>query len=637
MSYRSKRTISNLATDTSKRLKKPTPPLVSQSSTAANTATPPPPPNEENDTSESKKLIKQLPPKGTHTSPQMPSFSSKALIKWGPFCPPSNGTHPETFNSNPQATKPLGSSTDDGNQSSIKTKSTTSKSETIFSNKNIGGNQMPIGSSTTTFSRDNNDRIAVKPPDHVQQERIRLTAQLQHQKNSVMLHQRHENSRDTINMRQEGGGKATYMQQEMQESSRRTTNMQQQGSNQTRDKSNNSKAFKTRLSFKIDGWTTEVEYDAKEEVLTVDANGKIQFVSGSIQPIDILGKSGVKYYVEFNELHQPIRKGGHILVRFLGSIAKMAYYCPIGALTWHDVEKNLKVQIVNKMREHFIIPDDEVYDTLAQQRIKKTHEQHYDLVPSGHSRSDWIKLVDHWFTPKGQRHARFNFKHTQWVLIVMQIFGLIMKLNMEKNGLGRGLGKESHEKGRKLCCGHNHRRLFSIALSSFSFISDAKAKVDLLKLNNSSSSSVDVEDEAFHSLMNGGDIPELPLGFGFGVKKSDVYGVRGILRKQGSRKVKIRDLDVNASVSNTNKTNEVLKKENRELSMKNDENTRTLKTVLTQFSQILDSVRKGKASVELIDAAQSALHMAIPEVKYAASSGDGATTETEDAPTKSPH
>ncbi|KAL2924259.1 Suppressor of IKBKE 1 [Bienertia sinuspersici] len=116
------------------------------------------------------------------------------------------------------------------------------------------------------------------------------------------------------------------------------------------------------------------------------------------------------------------------------------------------------------------------------------------------------------------------------------------------------------------------------------FLSDAKAKVDSLKLNNSSSSSVDVEDEAFHFLMNGGDIPERPQGFGFGVKKSDVYGVRGILRKQGYRK-----------------TNEVLKKENRELSMKNDENTRTLKTVLTQFSQILDAVRKGKASVELID------------------------------------
>ncbi|KAL2920873.1 Ligand-dependent nuclear receptor-interacting factor 1 [Bienertia sinuspersici] len=93
------------------------------------------------------------------------------------------------------------------------------------------------------------------------------------------------------------------------------------------------------------------------------------------------------------------------------------------------------------------------------------------------------------------------------------------------------------------------------------FLCEAKAKVDSLKLGNSSSSSVNVEDEAFHALMNGGDIPERPQGFRFGVKKSDVYGVR----------VKIRDSDVNASVSDTNKTNEVLKKENRELSMKHDE------------------------------------------------------------------
>ncbi|KAL2928769.1 hypothetical protein RDABS01_028876, partial [Bienertia sinuspersici] len=320
-----------------------------------------------------------------------------------------------------------------------------------------------------------------------------------------------------------------------QEGSRRTTYMQQQGSEQTRDKSNSSKSFKTRLPFKIDGWPTDVEYDAKEEVLTVDANGKLQFVSGSIQPIDILGNNGVKYYVEFNEFHQPIRKGGHILVRFLGYIAKMAHYCPIRAITWHDVEKNLK--------EHFIIPDDEVYDTLAQQRVgkcwrhykhelkktffqpdKKTHEQHYDLVPSGHSRSDWIKLVDHWFSPKGQ--------------------------------------------------------------------DDAKAKVESLKLANSSCSSVDVEDEAFHDLMNGGDIPERPQGFGFGVKKSDVYGVRGLLRKEGSKKVKTRCVDFDVNV----KKNEVLEKENRELSRKNDEYTKTLKAVVTQFSQILDVVRNGKAS-----------------------------------------
>ncbi|KAL2902246.1 U1 small nuclear ribonucleoprotein A [Bienertia sinuspersici] len=141
------------------------------------------------------------------------------------------------------------------------------------------------------------------------------------------------------------------------------------------------------------------------------------------------------------------------------------------------------------------------------------------------------------------------------------------------------------------------------------FLDDAKAKVESLKLANSSCSSVDVEDEAFHDLMNGGDIPERPQGFGFGVKKSDVYEVRGLLRKEGSKKVKTRCVDFDVNV----KKNEVLVKENRELSRKNDEYTKTLKAVVTQFSQILDVVRNGKALVQLIDAAQSALHMAIPE------------------------
>ncbi|KAL2923551.1 SPBc2 prophage-derived uncharacterized protein YopZ [Bienertia sinuspersici] len=396
-----------------------------------------------------------------------------------------------------------------------------------------------------------------------------------------------------------------------QEGSRMTTYMQQQGSEQTRDKSNSSKSFKTRLPFKIDGWPTDVEYDAKEEVLTfysgktnyvspsftsfacfmAYANGKLQFVSGLIQPIDILSNNGVKYYVKFNEFHQPIRKDGHILVRFLGYIAKMAHYCPIGAITWHDVEKNLKVQIVNKMREHFIIPDDEVYDTLAQQRVgkcwrhykhelkktffqpdKKTHEQHYDLVPSGHSRSDWIKLLDHWFSPKGQKLSQIG---KEACLLQCQV---------------HTMGSNSYA---------NLRADYD----------DAKAKVESLKLTNSSCSSVDVEDEAFHDLMNGGDIPERPQGFGFSVKKSDVYGVRGLLRKEGSKKVKTRCVDFDVNV----KKNEVLEKENRELSRENDEYTKTLKAVVTQFSQILDVVRNGKASVQLIDAAQSTLHMAIPE------------------------
>ncbi|KAL2923201.1 30S ribosomal protein S12, partial [Bienertia sinuspersici] len=278
----------------------------------------------------------------------------------------------------------------------------------------------------------------------------------------------------------------------------------------------------------------------------------------------------------------------------------MAHYCPIGAITWHDVEKNLKVQIVNKMREHFIIPDDEVYDTLAQQRVgkcwrhykhelkktffqpdKKTHEQHYDLVPSGHS-------LDHWFSPKGQKLSQIG-KEARSLQCQVHTMGSNSYANLRadyeaEHGKKMGL-VEAWERShmRKDGC-------FVEGTTTEDFLDDAKAKVESLKLANSSCSSVDVEDEAFHDLMNGGDIPERPQGFRIWCEKSDVYGVRGLLRKEGSKR----------------------SKQDRAF-QKNDECTKTLKAVVTQFSQILDVVRNGKASVQVIDAAQSALHMAIPE------------------------
>ncbi|KAL2927414.1 hypothetical protein RDABS01_001792 [Bienertia sinuspersici] len=295
-----------------------------------------------------------------------------------------------------------------------------------------------------------------------------------------------------------------------------------------------------------------------------NANGKVELVSGLIQPIDVLSSNGRRYFVEFNELHQPLRKGGHILVKFLGYIAKMGNYCPLGALTWHKVEKKLKFDIIKKMREHFIILNDEVYDKLALQRVdkywrhykhelkktffhpdKKTKEQHYDLVPSGYTSNDWIKLVNHWFSPKGQE---------------------------AEHGKSMGL-IEVWERSHVRKDGSFH---------------DAKAKVETLKLSAPSTScKKDLEDEAFHDVMNGGKIPERPQGFGFGVKKSDVYGVRGLVRKEGYSKGKMKfiELDLNSNSSPCNKKKEDLEKRNEELSMKYNENNNLLKIVVTQFSE----------------------------------------------------
>ncbi|KAL2893999.1 hypothetical protein RDABS01_009908 [Bienertia sinuspersici] len=415
---------------------------------------------------------------------------------------------------------------------------------------------MHIGSSTTTFSRDTYIKKVVKPPDHVQQERIRLTTQLHHQK-------------------QEGGGQAAYMHNKV---------VSKLGTSQT-VQSHAKHDFPLRLMV---------------GQLMLNANGKLQFVSGSIQPIDILSNNGVKYYVEFNEFHQPIRKGGHILVKFLGYIAKMVHYCPIGAITWHDVEKNLKVQIVNKMREHFIIPDDEVYDTLAQQRVGKCWRHYKHELKKTFFQLDKNLMINTMILCQVD------------ILKLFQIGKEARSLQCQVHTMVSNRSRTWKKMGLVEAWERSHMRKdgsFVEGTTLEDFLDDAKATVETLKLANSSCSSVDVEDEAFHDLMNGGDIPERPQGFGFGVKKSDVYGVRGLLRKEGSKKVKTRCIDFDVNV----KKNEVLEKENRELSRKNDEYTKTLKVVVTQFSQILDVVCNGKASVQLIDATQSALHMAIPE------------------------
>ncbi|KAL2903824.1 hypothetical protein RDABS01_002534 [Bienertia sinuspersici] len=51
-----------------------------------------------------------------------------------------------------------------------------------------------------------------------------------------------------------------------------------------------------------------------------------------------------------------------------------------------------------------------------------------------------------------------------------------------------------------------------------------------------SKSRKEVEDEVFESLVYGGEPPKWPQGFGFGVVKSNKYGVHGLLRKEGHGK-----------------------------------------------------------------------------------------------------
>ena len=77
--------------------------------------------------------------------------------------------------------------------------------------------------------------------------------------------------------------------------------------------------------------------------------------SGPIQTINVWSNNDIKYFVEFNDLCQPLRKGGQILGRFIGSLAKMEAYCPVGYKNWKKVDAALKSKLLQEIDVSIIL------------------------------------------------------------------------------------------------------------------------------------------------------------------------------------------------------------------------------------------------------------------------------------------
>ncbi|KAL2921542.1 Glutathione hydrolase 3 [Bienertia sinuspersici] len=302
----------------------------------------------------------------------------------------------------------------------------------------------------------------------------------------------------------------------------------------------NFQASSSRRRSLIPSWILDKpDFDDTVDVVTIDAEGNHSLVSGSIQAVDIWNNNGVRYYVQFNELHQPIRKGGQLLVKLIGSIAKQERYCPVGELDWHHIDEVLLADMINVIRED---------------------------------------------------------KHGEEMSLVQ----LYEDVHMRKDGS------------------------FIEGTQAQDFLEDVKAKDDILAINDGSKSRKEVENEVFESLMYGGEPPKRAKGFGFGVVKSNIYGVHGLLRKEGHGKVHKRPLE-NENVNITVAKNAELVKQNEVLEERVNQNTMLIMS-------LLEAMRNGKPSTELIDATQSSLRVANPKVVRDASS---TPNESKDAPSSS--
>ncbi|KAL2895113.1 Ankyrin repeat domain-containing protein 36B [Bienertia sinuspersici] len=101
----------------------------------------------------------------------------------------------------------------------------------------------------------------------------------------------------------------------------------------------------------IPDWPEHVKFDEKEEAIAFDVDGKRHLVKGRVQPRDVWNDRGLRYFVQFNEFNQPLRKGGCILVSFLGDVAKRETFCPVGVSSCHKLKKKMKADIVILVRK----------------------------------------------------------------------------------------------------------------------------------------------------------------------------------------------------------------------------------------------------------------------------------------------
>uniref|UniRef100_A0A803N646 Uncharacterized protein n=1 Tax=Chenopodium quinoa TaxID=63459 RepID=A0A803N646_CHEQI len=129
-------------------------------------------------------------------------------------------------------------------------------------------------------------------------------------------------------------------------------------------------------------------------------------------------------------------------------------------------------------------------------------------------------------------------------------------------------------------------------------LEDAIKKVqESLDYSSSSIPKVDIENEVFNQLMYQGEIPKRPLNYGFGVMQSDIFGVEGHLRKEGSYYVNNSDMEVEklkVALLDMKKQNEDVDEQNQILKTKFD-------AVGSMMAQVWKATRSGNVSSEVID------------------------------------
>ncbi|KAJ8444131.1 LOW QUALITY PROTEIN: hypothetical protein Cgig2_029906 [Carnegiea gigantea] len=169
------------------------------------------------------------------------------------------------------------------------------------------------------------------------------------------------------------------------------------------------------------------------------------------------------------------------LVRFLGYIAKLERFCPIGGISWHELNKTYKANIIEMSK----------FKYLADKGFDKCVLKHHGLKKGYFKPEEKTKEDMHDITlAEIGRDARASQTHY-------------------------------HTTGST-----------SYAETRVDF-NEASAKVQERLLDSSPlKTQVEIENEVFNELMYEEENPKRSIGFGFNVDRSDGFGVNSVLRKR---------------------------------------------------------------------------------------------------------
>lgn len=297
-------------------------------------------------------------------------------------------------------------------------------------------------------------------------------------------------------------------------------------------------------------WSDDIEFDEMEEVEMRDLEGRRGKKGGRILPRHVWSlQPGVRFVVPVNALDQPVRKGGHVLVKFLGDVAKNGELCPIGEVNWHKVDKSCKANIINLIREKFVLPAREEIDKSILKHVGKkwrayryelkvqfkksdrTQEQVANIVPKRVDASQWTKLVQYWFSEKSQ-FLSTKGKEARALQSHLHTTGAKSFARM-RDEFEKAHGREP---GALEWFAQTHLRKDGTYVedSSKEFLDAAAAMVAQHGSTSSPAKRIAIENQVFNELMYSDDERcQRPIGFGFGANKNKIFGVGGELRKRG--------------------------------------------------------------------------------------------------------